>query len=127
MNPDVAAETHPYISTGLHQHKFGVPIERARSIYRSAAKSKYLTVRGVSVHIGSQITDMTPFTATMSRVADLVLCLREDGHSVKYVDAGGGLGIDYSNSGKQHFRAAAKKYAAAVLSPLRGHELHLLS
>lgn len=126
VNPDVPAETHPYISTGLHQHKFGIPIENARGLYQSAAKHKHLSVRGVSVHIGSQITDMTPFTDTMKRVADLVRSLREDGHAVKYVDAGGGLGIDYHDSAEQDFASAAKKYAVAISAPLRELGLHLL-
>src|SRR5258706_8018295 len=69
VNPDVPAETHPYISTGLREHKFGVAIGDARRLYRQAAQSKYLEVGGVSVHIGSQITDVAPFRATMERVA----------------------------------------------------------
>ena len=72
VNPDVPAETHPYISTGLHQHKFGVPIQQARELCRQVKADKYLQVAGVSVHIGSQITDIAPFAATMERVAGLV-------------------------------------------------------
>src|SRR3989440_1107322 len=79
VNPDVAAETHPYISTGLRKHKFGVPIREARAIYAKAAKARYLNVRGVSVHIGSQISDVAPFGEAMTRVAELVTELREDG------------------------------------------------
>src|SRR6185437_311016 len=67
VNPDVAAETHPYISTGLREHKFGVPIQRARELYRQAAGEKYLHVTGVSLHIGSQITDVSPFRAAVER------------------------------------------------------------
>ena len=95
VNPDVAAETHPYISTGLRKHKFGVPIREARALYAKASGARYLKVRGVSVHIGSQITDVAPFGEAMARVADLVRELREDGHSIDYIDAGGGLGISY--------------------------------
>ena len=95
VNPDVPAETHPYISTGLHQHKFGIPIEEAGRLYARASEMKFLEVAGISVHIGSQITDMKPFAATMERVAALTRTLRANGHSIKYVDAGGGLGIDY--------------------------------
>ena len=95
VNPDVAAETHPYISTGLRKHKFGVPIGKARALYAAAARTKYLNVRGVSVHIGSQITDVAPFGEAMARVADLVRELRKDGHRIDYIDAGGGLGIAY--------------------------------
>src|ERR1700739_554259 len=82
VNPDVAAETHPYISTGLHKHKFGVPIGDARALYAKASGARYLKVRGVSVHIGSQIKDAAPFGEAMERVADLARQLREDGHPI---------------------------------------------
>ena len=126
VNPDVPADTHPYISTGLHQHKFGVPIEQARVLYQQAAKHAFLKIGGVSVHIGSQITDMAPFAASMERVADLVRTLRADGHTIDYVDAGGGLGISYEGTSQSDFAARAKKYAQALLAPLRGLKLHLL-
>lgn len=116
VNPDVPAETHPYISTGLQKHKFGVPIREARELYTQAAKSKYLRVAGISVHIGSQITDFKPFAAAMERVAELVKQLRSDGHKIEYVDAGGGLGINYN--GGQDFSATVSNYAQAVCSPL---------
>ena len=125
VNPDVPAETHPYISTGLHQHKFGVPIQQAQSLYAKAAQAKSLKVRGVSVHIGSQITDPTPFSDTMTRVADLVRTLRKDGHRIDYVDAGGGLGIPYDGPPARDFAAVAK-YAKALLEPLRGLKVRLL-
>jgi diaminopimelate decarboxylase len=95
VNPDVFAETHPYISTGLREHKFGIDIRKARGVYRGAAKSRYLDPCGVSVHIGSQIRSAEPFGAAISRVVDLVLQLRRDGLSIRYIDAGGGLGVDY--------------------------------
>jgi diaminopimelate decarboxylase len=126
VNPDVPADTHPYISTGLHQHKFGVPIEQARALYQQAAKHAFLKIGGVSVHIGSQITDMTPFAASMERVAALVRTLRTDGHTIDYVDAGGGLGISYEGTSQPDFAARARKYALALLAPLRGLKLHLL-
>src|ERR1700728_293046 len=94
VNPDVAADTHPYISTGLHKHKFGVPIRSARQLYAQASASKYLKVTGVSVHIGSQITDVAPFGEAVGRVSDLVRELRGDGHAIDFVDIGGGLGIE---------------------------------
>src|SRR5713226_9558234 len=84
VNPDVPADTHPYISTGLHQHKFGVPRGEARELYARAAKAKYLQAAGVSVHIGSQIMDFAPFSVAMERVADLVRQLRGDGHTIEY-------------------------------------------
>lgn len=124
VNPDVPAKTHPYISTGLHEHKFGIPIKDAPGLYRRAAGMKYLQVAGVSVHIGSQITDTSPFAATMQRVAGLVETLRGDGHRIEYVDAGGGLGIDYRNP--SDFTARAGAYAKALLSPLRRLKVHLL-
>ena len=125
VNPDVSAKTHPYISTGLHQHKFGVPIPEARALYAQAAKQPCLEVAGVSVHIGSQITDVGSFQEALERVADLVRVLREQGHNVRYIDAGGGLGISYE--GKQEgFEKQIAAYAKAVLAPLRGLELHLL-
>jgi diaminopimelate decarboxylase len=126
VNPDVPAETHPYISTGLHKHKFGVPMKEARLLYAEAARSKYLRVAGVSVHIGSQITDTAPFAAAMDRVADFVRELRKDGHRIQYVDCGGGLGISYDGSAVVDFGARLKSYAAAVQKPLRSLGIHLL-
>jgi diaminopimelate decarboxylase len=130
VNPDVPAETHPYISTGLHKHKFGVPISEARRLYALASGTKYLRVAGVSVHIGSQITDVKPFAATMERVAELVGELRTDGHNIEYVDAGGGLGINYQPSeqskNSQDFASQVSDYAAALLEPLRRLKVHLL-
>jgi diaminopimelate decarboxylase len=125
VNPDVAADTHPYISTGLHKHKFGVPIATARGLYAKAAKEKYLNVAGVSVHIGSQITDVAPFAEAVSRVGDLVRELRSAGHNIRYVDAGGGLGIAYQNP-EIDFENYASHYARAVTGPLRGLKVHLL-
>ena len=104
VNPDVAAETHPYISTGLHKHKFGVPIRDARTLYAKASGARYLKVRGVSVHIGSQITDVAPFGEAMARVADLVRELRTDGHHIDYIDAGGGLASPTKSRAPMIFR-----------------------
>ncbi len=125
VNPDVSAKTHPYISTGLHQHKFGVPIPEARTLYAEAAKQRYLAVAGVSVHIGSQITDVGSFQAALERVANLIRVLREQGHDIRYIDAGGGLGISYEGAQK-NFEKQISAYAKAVLGPLRGLKLHLL-
>ena len=125
VNPDVPANTHPYISTGLHKHKFGVPIGEARELYAKASGTRHLQVVGVSVHIGSQITDVEPFAATMERVAGLVRELRHDGHSIEYVDAGGGLGIPYEKQ-EAPFAEHVAKYAEALLKPLRGLKVHLL-
>jgi diaminopimelate decarboxylase len=126
VNPDVSAETHPYISTGLHKHKFGVPIQQARSLYKLAIRSRYLKAAGVSVHIGSQITDVSPFSEAMERVAGLIRGLREDGHQIKYVDAGGGLGIAYRDEALPDLATQSANYAEAVTVPLRELNIHLL-
>jgi len=126
VNPDVAAQTHPYISTGLHKHKFGVPIGEARKLYAKASGASYLRVRGVSVHIGSQITEASPFGEAMARVAELVCELRGDGHDIEYVDAGGGLGIAYDKAPEEDFAARIGAYANSLLKPLRGLRVHLL-
>ncbi len=126
VNPEVSADTHPYISTGLQQHKFGVPNQLARALYQQAAKHAFLKISGVSAHIGSQITDMAPFAATMERIGDLVKTLRAEGHTIEYVDAGGGLGISYQGGAQADFAALAGQYAQALLSPLRGLGVHLL-
>lgn len=126
VNPDVAAETHPYISTGLHKHKFGIPIIEARSLYAEASGVRYLRVRGVSVHIGSQITDAGPFGEAMSRIADLVRELRRDSHEIDYVDAGGGLGISYDQPEPGTFPQQVAAYAAALVKPLRELKIRLL-
>jgi diaminopimelate decarboxylase len=126
VNPDVAAKTHPYISTGLQQHKFGVPISKARELYGKAGRSKFLTVAGVSVHIGSQITDVAPFGEAMARVAELVRELRSDGHRIDYIDAGGGLGISYERSDPRQFAERSAEYAECLSRPLRALNIHLL-
>jgi diaminopimelate decarboxylase len=125
VNPDVAAKTHPYISTGLHKHKFGIPIRAARELYAKASGTRHLKVAGVSVHIGSQITDVAPFAEAVERVRELVLDLRTDGHNIRYIDIGGGLGIDYQEQGSS-FAQAVRRYANAVTHPLRRLGVHLL-
>jgi diaminopimelate decarboxylase len=126
VNPDVSAETHPYISTGLHQHKFGIPIQQARELYKQAAREKFLQAVSVSVHIGSQIRDVNPFREAMERVAELVRELRAEGHDIRYVDAGGGLGISYDQSDYSAFPDRVTAYAEALTPPLRGSNVHLL-
>jgi diaminopimelate decarboxylase len=118
VNPDVPAETHPYISTGLREHKFGVPIGNARELYRRAARHKYLRVAGVSLHIGSQIGDVTPFHVAMERAVDLALDLIADGHKIRFIDAGGGLGISYNSSAPVDFNDLAHRYEEAITEPL---------
>lgn len=125
VNPDVFAETHPYISTGLSEHKFGIDINAARAIYRKAIKSKWLEAAGVSVHIGSQIRKVDPFASALARVTALIADLRRDGHDIRYVDAGGGLGIDYTH---ETFDAEAQvaKYATALKQGLADEAAHLI-
>jgi diaminopimelate decarboxylase len=125
VNPDVFAETHPYISTGLSEHKFGIAIDLARAIYKKSAKNKSLEAAGVSVHIGSQIRSVEPFAAAMERVTGLIAELRADGHRIRYVDAGGGLGIDYSQ-GDFDPAAEVAQYAEALGGAVQGLGLHLL-
>jgi len=126
VNPDVKAETHPYISTGLRQHKFGVAITKARELYRKAAAFAFLDPVGVSVHIGSQITDVQPFAETMERVLALVRELTTDGLNISFVDAGGGLGIRYKDASIPEFERSVKAYAKALTRPLQRTGLHLL-
>lgn len=125
VNPDVFADTHPYISTGLSEHKFGIDIKAARDLYRKAAKSKWLDAAGVSVHIGSQIRKVDPFAAATARVTALIADLKKDGHNIRYIDAGGGLGIDY---GTTAFNPAqqVQKYAAALRKGLAAESAHLI-
>jgi diaminopimelate decarboxylase len=124
VNPDVFAETHPYISTGLREHKFGIDIKAARPVYQEIKRSRYLDPVGISVHIGSQIQTAEPFGAALAGVAELIRELEADGIQIKFVDAGGGLGIDYRGS----FDPAAEmaKYAAAVERSLEGLQVRLL-
>jgi diaminopimelate decarboxylase len=125
VNPDVFAETHPYISTGLSEHKFGIDIKAARAIYRNAKKSKWLDPAGVSVHIGSQIRKVDPFAAALTRVTSLIADLRKDGHNIRYVDAGGGLGVDYGATAFDPAKQVSK-YAAALTKGLGTEPAHLL-
>ena len=95
VNPNVDAETHFKITTGKSENKFGIDIENARSLYAEASKLKGICVKGVAVHIGSQLTDLTPHRNAYMKVKELVHLLRADGHSIDIVDLGGGLGITY--------------------------------
>ncbi len=95
VNPDVDAKTHEKIATGKSENKFGIPIARAREVYAEAAGLPGLTVVGIDVHIGSQLTDLDPFRAAYAKVAELTRILRADGHSISRLDLGGGLGIPY--------------------------------
>ncbi len=127
VNPDVPANTHPYISTGLQQHKFGIPISKARKVYAQASGTKYLRIAGVSVHIGSQITDVQPFALAMERVAELVRVLQDDGHRIRIRGCGRRPGHRLPGRRRREgFAEQAAEYAAALLRPLRGLKVHLL-
>lgn len=118
VNPDVDPETHPYISTGLKQNKFGVAMGEARGLFREAAQRKGLRVVGVDCHIGSQLIKTSPFSDAIARLVELVHQLGKDGVKLDHVDIGGGLGIDY---GKGDTVPSPAEYGQAVragLAPL---------
>jgi len=95
VNPDVDAKTHPYISTGLRENKFGIDIAQAEDIYRRAAESAHLEVSGIDCHIGSQLTELAPFLDALDRVLELLGRLRDAGIAIDHLDLGGGLGVRY--------------------------------
>ncbi len=98
VNPDVDAKTHEKIATGKSENKFGVPIAKAREVYAEAASLPGIDVVGIDVHIGSQLTELAPFEAAFTKVRDLTQALRADGHNIRRLDLGGGLGIPYTRS-----------------------------
>jgi diaminopimelate decarboxylase len=95
VNPDVDARTHAKIATGTSETKFGIPLSRARAVYRRAAALPGIAVTGLDMHIGSQITELEPFDNAFARAADFVGELEADGHRIEHIDLGGGLGIPY--------------------------------
>lgn len=108
VNPDVDARTHPYISTGLRDNKFGVPATEARGLYARAAQTPGLRVRGVACHIGSQLTDLAPLGEAFDRIGELIGTLRADGHAIRHVDLGGGLGVRYRDEAVPDLDAYAR-------------------
>ena len=98
VNPDVDAKTHAKIATGKSENKFGIPISRARAVYAQAAALPGIDVIGIDVHIGSQLTQLEPFELAYQKVAELTETLRADGHNIRRLDLGGGLGIPYTRS-----------------------------
>jgi len=115
VNPDVDPETHPYISTGLKENKFGINLERSLNDYRLAMHLKNIDIRGVSCHIGSQLTKVTPFVDALSRIRKLIGLLAEEGIAVKYLDLGGGLGITYDGESPPHPTEYAREIIAAAV------------
>jgi diaminopimelate decarboxylase len=126
VNPHVHAKTHPYITTGLREHKFGVNIDDAPRLYAEAGQQDWLEPVGISVHIGSQITDVAPFRVAMVRVVALAGQLMQDGLNISLIDAGGGLGISYDGDGSSDFSSTVSAYASALLSSLHEKPFHLL-
>ncbi|MDB9919425.1 diaminopimelate decarboxylase [Amylibacter sp.] len=98
VNPDVDAKTHAKIATGKSENKFGIPISKAQEVYSIAASMEGIDVVGIDVHIGSQLTDLEPFRLAYKKVAELTKVLRQDGHNIRRLDLGGGLGIPYESS-----------------------------
>lgn len=113
INPDIDPETHPYITTGLKKHKFGIPIEDALEYYKLASRLKNINVVGIHKHIGSQITKVSPFVDALKRILLLVDELAIQGVDIRYLDIGGGLGISYKNEEPPVPRELAKSYSIA--------------
>lgn len=122
VNPDVDAGTHPYISTGLKQNKFGIPVEQAFALYQHAGQLPAVKVTGIDCHIGSQLTEMSPFVDALDRVLLLVDRLADVGINLQHLDLGGGLGIRYRD--EQPPEPAS--YSQAILQRLQGRELEIL-
>jgi diaminopimelate decarboxylase len=124
VNPDIDPKTHAKIATGKAENKFGIPISRAREVYARAAKLKGVRVTGVDMHIGSQITELDPFSDAFALLADFVRELRADGHVIRHVDLGGGLGIPYREDNEPPPDPSA--YAAVVKRTTRDLDCQLI-
>jgi diaminopimelate decarboxylase len=122
VNPNVDAKTHPYISTGLKNNKFGVAYEEALSIYQAAAKMSNIDIHGVDCHIGSQLTELSPFLDALDRVLALVDQLEAAGIPIRHIDAGGGIGICYVDETPPDFA----EYAKAMRQKMAGRKVKLV-
>ncbi|MGF1774619.1 diaminopimelate decarboxylase [Vibrio wakamikoensis] len=123
INPDVDANTHPYISTGLRDNKFGIAFDRAPAVYKFASSLPNLAVHGIDCHIGSQLTDIEPFIDATDRLLALIDQLRGDGVDIRHLDVGGGLGVVY----RDELPPQPSDYAKALLARLENHpELELI-
>jgi diaminopimelate decarboxylase len=118
VNPDVDAHTHPYISTGLKENKFGVSVDEAREVYKLAATLPHVKITGMDCHIGSQLTELQPFLDATERLIRLMEQLKEDGITLKHLDLGGGLGVTYTDETPPH----PSDYATALLNKLKDYE-----
>jgi diaminopimelate decarboxylase len=114
VNPDVKAGGHPHISTGLHEHKFGVSWQEARAMYLAYRRARHIRWQGISAHIGSQIVELGPFREALERLAGYLLDLRKQGIALKYLDIGGGLGVRYTKEQPASRRAYARMIAEVV-------------
>ncbi|RFA30687.1 diaminopimelate decarboxylase [Alkalilimnicola ehrlichii] len=122
VNPDVDAQTHPYISTGLKDNKFGIEVEHAESVYRRAAAMDHIALVGIDCHIGSQLTSISPFVDALERVLKLVDRLADAGIELRHLDIGGGIGIQY----RDEIPPEPDDYAQALLAKLGDRPLTLL-
>lgn len=118
VNPDVDAHTHPYISTGLKENKFGVSVDEAREVYKLAATLPHVKITGMDCHIGSQLTELQPFLDATDRLIRLMEQLKEDSITLKHLDLGGGLGVTYTDETPPH----PSDYATALLNKLKNYE-----
>ena len=118
VNPDVDAHTHPYISTGLKENKFGVSVDEAREVYKLAATLPHVQITGMDCHIGSQLTELQPFLDATDRLIRLMEQLKEDSITLKHLDLGGGLGVTYTDEIPPH----PSDYATALLNKLKDYE-----
>lgn len=122
VNPDVDAKTHPYISTGLKENKFGVSVEQAREVYRLAATLEHVKITGMDCHIGSQLTELQPFLDATDRLIVLIEQLKQDGIVLKHLDLGGGLGVTYTDETPPH----PTDYTKALLEKLKSFDLEII-
>lgn len=122
VNPNVDAKTHPYISTGLKDNKFGIAHDQALRVYREAANLAHLRITGIDCHIGSQLTEIAPFAAALDRVLELVASLQADGIRLQHIDVGGGVGIRY----RDETPPALDDYARVLLDRMHGREEKLI-
>ena len=118
VNPDVDAHTHPYISTGLKENKFGVSVDEAREVYKLAATLPHVKITGMDCHIGSQLTELQPFLDATDRLIRLMEQLKEDGITLKHLDLGGGLGVTYTDETPPH----PSDYATTLLNKLKNYK-----
>ncbi|MFH1078708.1 MAG: diaminopimelate decarboxylase [Pseudomonadota bacterium] len=122
VNPDVDPQTHPYISTGLKENKFGVNIKKSIEAYREVRKMPWLDIKGVSCHIGSQVTNISPFVDALVHLKKLIHLLRKEGIGIRYLDLGGGLGITYRKEEPPH----PVEYAKAIIGAVKGMDCTLI-